>query len=45
MNLDAQVTDLAEFAKDLDDFGKNDRSAAGGTSGGSAYTGTDGKKA
>lgn len=35
-NLDAQMTDLAEFERELDDFGKNDHSGVGG----SAYTGT-----
>jgi hypothetical protein len=29
MHLDQHVTDLAEFEKDLEDFGKNDRSGAG----------------
>jgi hypothetical protein len=35
-DLDLAVTDLAEFEKDLDDFGKNDHSGDGG----SAYAGT-----
>ncbi len=39
MALDGQVTDLAEFEKDLDAFGKNDHSGAGGNSG-NAYAGT-----
>lgn len=34
--LDLDVSDLAEFEKELDDFGKNDRSDAGGN----AYVGT-----
>ena len=41
--LDLDVTDLAEFEKELDAFGKNDRSGAGGSSGdqsGDAYVGT-----
>lgn len=41
--LDAAMTDLAEFSKDLEDFGKNDHSGAGGSSGnssGDAYVGT-----
>lgn len=37
--LDADVSDLAEMEKDLEDFGKNDRSGDGETSG-SAYVGT-----
>lgn len=44
--LDEQVTDLAEFSKDLEDFGKNDRSGAGEsseTSSGSAYAGINSK--
>ena len=32
MHLDTQVTDLAEFERDLEDFGKNDHSGAGGRS-------------
>lgn len=36
--LDVDVSDLAEMEKDLEDFGKNDRSGAGGSSG--AYRGT-----
>lgn len=39
-NLDQHMTDLAEFSRDLDDFGKNDRSGAGGSSSGNAYEGT-----
>lgn len=34
--LDLAVSDLAEFERELDDFGKNDHSGAGG----SAYAGT-----
>lgn len=34
--LDQAMSDLAEFSKDLEDFGKNDRSGDGGN----AYTGT-----
>ena len=48
MGLDAMVTDLAGFDAELDNFGKNDRSGAGGTSSensgqksGSAYDGTN----
>lgn len=40
--LDLDVTDLAEFEKDLEDFGKNDHSGAGGSSGEpNAYRGTN----
>lgn len=42
VRLDGHMGDLAEFGKDLDDFGKNDRGAAGENSG-SAYTGTNPK--
>lgn len=38
-NLDRHMADLAEFESDLDDFGKNDHSGAGG----SAYAGTSPK--
>jgi hypothetical protein len=38
MALDAAVTDLAEFEKDLEDFGKNDRGGSG--DGVNAYVGT-----
>jgi hypothetical protein len=38
--LDAHVTDLAEFDSDLDDFGKNDHSGAGGSSSESTTNGT-----
>lgn len=44
MGLDEQVSDLAGFDTDLDAFGKNDRSGAGGSSSGNAYMGTNGKK-
>lgn len=40
--LDLDVTDLAEFEKDLEDFAKNDRSDAGGKTG-DAYVGTNPK--
>lgn len=43
--LDAAVTDLAEFEHELEDFGKNDHSGAGGSSSGSAYDGTNPNKA
>lgn len=39
MNLDGNMSDLAEFNKDLEDFGKNDRSSDGENSG-DAYVGT-----
>jgi len=41
--LDLDVTDLAEFESDLEDFAKNDRSSAGetGNSSGDAYIGTN----
>lgn len=43
--LDLDVTDLAEFESDLEDFAKNDRSNAGETSArkdsGDAYVGTN----
>jgi hypothetical protein len=44
--LDLDVTDLAEFERDLEDFAKNDHSGAGGSSGGgsdepNAYKGTN----
>jgi len=39
--LDADVSDLAELEKDLEDFGKNDRSA-GTLNDGNAYHGTGG---
>ena len=42
--LDLDVTDLAEFESDLEDFAKNDRSNAGETTGnntGDAYVGTN----
>lgn len=40
--LDLDVTDLAEFERDLEDFAKNDRSDAGGSSGEpNAYKGTN----
>lgn len=35
-DLDAAMTDLAEFGRELEDFGKNERSGDGGN----AYTGT-----
>lgn len=41
--LDQSMTDLAEFSKDLEDFGKNDHSNDGessGNSSGDAYVGT-----
>lgn len=38
MQLDQHMTDLGEFSRDLEDFGKNDRSGDGDSSG-SAYTG------
>lgn len=45
MQLDAQMTDLAEFERDLETFdGKNDHSGVGENSG-SAYTGTTGTTA
>lgn len=41
--LDSQMGDLKDFAKDLEDFGKNDHSGDG-TKSGNAYVGTNGKK-
>lgn len=44
MQLDEHMSDLVEFGKDLETFdGKNDRSAVGETSNGSAYEGTSPK--